>query len=160
MESVGRMRRRWTLVLLTLASVFAVTFAVTGPAGAVPPPDPDVNLAQRATPGSEAKVCRSTPTSSIQGCFQKYGDRWWINLSPGWDQGTIEWSNELWGPNGWEEYRDGTCISQSSGWAACNKDYYEDSTVRTGGYSGSRLTFRVCAGVCVTVSPTYFLNDA
>ncbi|HEX6345156.1 hypothetical protein [Umezawaea sp.] len=65
----------------------------------------------------------------VQVCLELSGDRWWVldNDSDG-KSAVVDWENY----RGGSLYREGRCVnSHGLGvWASCNKNYYEDSTVR------------------------------
>ncbi|WP_433134008.1 hypothetical protein ACQPWW_17400 [Micromonospora sp. CA-240977] len=150
-------RRIGRLLSLVLTGSVALMVAPS-PASASPfyPYETNQAALTSASPPSDA-ICDRVQISSsyyIEGCFQKYGDRWWVRQI-GNDITTrayIEWENELaayQGPLGtpnYEVYRDGQCLAapSTSQWSTCEKDYYENSSTNYFGLKGSRLYWHVC----------------
>ncbi|MET7426500.1 hypothetical protein [Dactylosporangium sp. NPDC005555] len=79
------------------------------------------------------------------GCFERYGDRFYVyagNMTDGTPR--VYWTNDLKDAAGnWVPYRTGVCYGEyyADSTVVCNKDFYENSTVRSGGVSGSRIRF-------------------
>lgn len=129
---------------LTTAGALTPAAASASPAPAVGLLAYETNYAVAGTPNFDG-CADNTYTVA---CFEKYGDRWWVGLHV--SSGRAEWRNELWNGSKWVLYREGSCISNlgAQTWGACNKDYYENSSVNAYGYRGSRLWWRACDSTC------------
>ncbi|MEJ3747443.1 hypothetical protein WEI85_29670 [Actinomycetes bacterium KLBMP 9797] len=98
--------------------------------------------------GSQANPTGSMTCQAHQGataCFEKYGDKLWINNSDLDPRHTRnEWENWLWSGSEWILYRWGECLDNGVGWYVCNKDFYENSSVNYLGEKGSHIFWRAC----------------
>ncbi len=150
---MGRISKFRTMVIAGFAAISAIIgLALAGPAHGIE------QERDRATNGESAWI-GCLPGNGVDhsryafACFEPYGDVLWITYTgPGTSVGTyVQWTNQLRNSAGqWVNYRTGECyIGSGSSFSIgrCNKDFYENSTVRTGTSTvpagqGSRISIK------------------
>jgi hypothetical protein len=117
-------------LMLALTMAIAAAMSVLVPGTALAAPDWEINEAVKGTPPSnELLDCADTIEVKVWVCYESHGDRWWVYDRDGDSASAlVEWRNYR---NG-SLYRQGRCVNGHGAgtWAYCNKNYYEDSTVR------------------------------
>ncbi|USX50487.1 hypothetical protein [Lentzea sp. HUAS12] len=116
--------------VLASTMALAAVMSVLAPGTAMAAPDWENNEAVQGTPpSSEYLICADTIEAKVWVCYEIHGDRWWVyDNDADSASATVEWKNY----RGGSLYRQGRCINGHGAgtWASCNKNYYEDSTVR------------------------------
>jgi hypothetical protein len=98
----------------------------------------------------EGTPCKSLSDNiDARVCFQKNGDRLWVDdLSADGYSAMMYWENLLQRPDGyWQLHRYGRCYNRlgaGNGWALCDKDFWEDSSLNALGGHGSLLYIYAC----------------
>jgi hypothetical protein len=116
---------RKAIVALSMVSAAAVSVLVPGTALAI---DYEINYGtQGGTPPGSA-VCADAKVD-VRVCYERGGDKWWVqDRKADHKSAVVEWANYR---NG-SLYRYGRCVNshEAGSWATCNKNYYEDSSLR------------------------------
>jgi len=144
-----------------LAALVVVAIQAT-PAYAVTQDDPDWGTLVDQEGCPDYISVGAHPSTTGWGCFDRQGDKFYVyagNQPDGYPR--VYWTNDLKNAAGtWVPYRTGVCYGEyyRDSTVLCDKDFYENSTVRPGG-TGSRIRFyywdRYGAGSTATV-----LNNA
>jgi hypothetical protein len=160
-----RVRKTLTITRLSVAAAAAMAVVLTGisPASASVGETSSATTAasgasdvaaasttdgtQSATHGTPAAGSLSGCTTGyhMEICFEKYGDKIWVNNEDLLSSEYGHYSNWLRDSSGaWTFWRNGNCIVDYNGWGYCNKDFYEDSSYNVVGGQGSGVRLYPC----------------
>jgi hypothetical protein len=119
---------------MPLAGMAAVAALMLSPTASAEPgavaAERELDYAVRGTlPPGEELTCRATSEpATIEVCYEKNGDRWWVlDLEADGNSALVYWFNYRGG--GATPYREGFCVNSlgKGVWGRCDKNYYEDS---------------------------------
>lgn len=98
--------------------------------------------------GTPTNASCITELSGAEACFKPDGDILYVlDTSRDGHDVYAKWDNQLRDSSGsFRSYRTGSCRSSLGygNWAACNKDFYEDSSDNAYGGNGSRILLYAC----------------